>query len=178
MSDERREPQSEWMRGVLREHEGPLLRYALRLTGHAETARDCVQETFMRLCSEDVAQLDGHLAQWLFTVCRNRALDTMRKDRRMKSLSPEATATCTSRDPTPSEALERQDTAGNLTALLATLPESQQEVVRLKFQNGLSYREISRITELSVSNVGFLLHTALKTIRTNLNDRPDGAGRS
>jgi len=35
----------------------------------------------------------------------------------------------------------------------------------LKFQNGLSYREISRITNLSVSNVGVLIHTAIKTMR-------------
>jgi RNA polymerase sigma-70 factor (ECF subfamily) len=51
---------------------------------------------------------------------------------------------------------------------LATLSENQQEVVRLKFQSGLSYREISEITDLSVTNVGFLLHTALKKIRERL----------
>ena len=36
------------------------------------------------------------------------------------------------------------------------LPPNQQEVVRLKFQNGFSYQEISRITSLSVGNVGFI----------------------
>ena len=52
--------------------------------------------------------------------------------------------------------------------LLAELPEHQQEVVRLKFQSGLSYREIGDVTGLSVSNVGYLLHVALKTIRQRL----------
>jgi len=51
---------------------------------------------------------------------------------------------------------------------LDSLPLNQQEVVRLKFQNDLSYQEISRITKLSVSNVGFLIHTAIKTIRRKL----------
>jgi len=41
-------------------------------------------------------------------------------------------------------------------------------VLRLKFQEGLSYREIAAITDVSVSNVGFLLHTALKTLRGRL----------
>jgi len=52
--------------------------------------------------------------------------------------------------------------------MLAALPLNQREVVRLKFQNGLSYQEISRVTSLTVTNVGFLLHTALKTIRHQL----------
>jgi len=38
-------------------------------------------------------------------------------------------------------------------------------VIRLKFQNGFSYKEISRITELSASNVGFLIHTAVQRLR-------------
>jgi RNA polymerase sigma-70 factor (ECF subfamily) len=50
--------------------------------------------------------------------------------------------------------------------LIDRLPPNQQEVVRLKFQNGFSYKEISRITELSVGNVGFLIHTAVARLRT------------
>jgi DNA-directed RNA polymerase specialized sigma24 family protein len=45
--------------------------------------------------------------------------------------------------------------------------------VRLKFQNGFSYQEISRITSLSVGNVGFILHTALKALRQNLSAQPE-----
>ena len=48
------------------------------------------------------------------------------------------------------------------------LPDNQQEVVRLKFQNGMSYKEIATVTELSVTNVGFLLHTAINTLRTRV----------
>jgi RNA polymerase sigma-70 factor (ECF subfamily) len=48
------------------------------------------------------------------------------------------------------------------------LPDNQQEVIRLKVQNGLSYREISEVTGLSVSNVGFLLHKGIKTIREKM----------
>ena len=49
--------------------------------------------------------------------------------------------------------------------LIGCLPASQQEVIRLKFQNGFSYKEISRITEHSVSNVGVLIHTAVQRLR-------------
>ena len=53
-----------------------------------------------------------------------------------------------------------------LLKMIGHLPPNQQEVVRLKFQNGFSYREISRITALSVGNVGFLIHTAVARLRT------------
>ena len=38
-------------------------------------------------------------------------------------------------------------------------------MIRLKFADGFSYKEISRISGHTVSNVGFLIHTGLKTIR-------------
>lgn len=62
---------------------------------------------------------------------------------------------------------DRDDTIHILT-LLADLPHNQQEVLRLKFQHSLSYREISSITGLSESNVGFLIHVGIKRLRERL----------
>jgi len=42
----------------------------------------------------------------------------------------------------------------------------------LKFQYGLTYQEISKVTDLTVSNIGFLIHTAIKTIRQQLKTKP------
>ena len=159
---------ADWVRSALRQYEGPLTRYAARLTGNLEQARDVVQDTFVRLCAEDPARLNGRLAEWLFTVCRNRARDVQRKERRMTSLDENRSETWASSEPSPALALEQQEIAGQVLRLLEALPQNQQEVVCLKFQNGLSYQEISRITKLSVSNVGFLIHTAIKTIRRKL----------
>ncbi len=50
------------------------------------------------------------------------------------------------------------------------LPANQQECIRLKFQHGLSYKQISQVTDLSVTNVGFLIHTGLKTLRKQLSE--------
>lgn len=56
----------------------------------------------------------------------------------------------------PDAQAEAGETAGRALRLLDALPESQREVVRLKFQAGLSYVEISHVTGHSVSNVSFL----------------------
>src|SRR5262249_24806505 len=143
--------------------------YAAQITGDLERARDVVQDTFIKLCAEEPARLEGRLAEWLFTVCRNRALDVLRKEKRMMPLENIELETHESREPSPAAAAELNESAGQVSRLLAALPANQREVVRLKFQNGLSYREISHVTNLTVTNVGFLLHTAIKTIRKELN---------
>lgn len=172
MEDRQATSPSEWLRSVVARYEGSLVRYAARLTGDADRARDIVQDTFLRLCQQDRAKLDGHLAAWLFQVCRHRALDVQRKEKRMHAMAPEQLEErATGFD--GCQPAERHEEHQAVLALLAALPENQQEVVRLKFQNGLSYREISEVTGLSVSNVGYLLHTALKQIRRRLSDDCD-----
>jgi RNA polymerase sigma factor (sigma-70 family) len=157
--------QGKWVREAVTCFEGPLLIYASRLLGDAETARDVVQETFLRLCGQDPGSIDGHLAEWLFTVCRNRALDVLRKEHRMTQLREEQVSRCLSPAPGPLEAAESHELGTKVLALLETLPPNQREVLRLKFQNGFSYQEISRISGHSVSNVGYLIHAGIKTLR-------------
>ncbi len=69
---------------------------------------------------------------------------------------------------TPAQTISNKDTHGRALALLEGLPKNRREVIRLRFQSDLSYREISKITDLSESNVGFLLHTGLKSLRALL----------
>ena len=78
-----------WVRAAVDRFEGPLTLYAARLLGDADAARDVVQDTFLRLCAQDRAAIESRLAEWLFTVCRNRALDVLRKESRMTQLSDE-----------------------------------------------------------------------------------------
>ena len=148
------------------EQQGPLTRYATRLLGDADRARDVVQDTFVKLMAQPAGAVNGHTVEWLFTVCRHRALDVLRKEGRMKRFEEGQVERVTSADPRPGRRLEHAETQETILRMIDRLPRNQQEVVRLKFQNGFSYKEISRITALSVSNVGFLIHTAVCRLRT------------
>jgi RNA polymerase sigma factor (sigma-70 family) len=155
-------------------HQAPLLRYAVRLLGgDADRARDVVQDTFVRLMAQPPEQVDGHVAEWLFTVCRNRSHDVLRKEGRMKRFEAGQVEQLTAPDPRPCRTLERAEQHAAVRRLIGQLPHNQQEVIRLKFQNGFSYQEISRITSLSVGNVGFILHTALKALRSEMTAQPE-----
>ena len=158
------------LRAAIGRFERPLLAYALRLVGgDVERARDVVQETFAKLCDRPPADVNGHLPQWLYTVCRNAALDVRRKARReMALVETAADETIASSASTPDEVAEANDSTSHVLKLLARLPADQQEVIRLKFQHQMSYREIAAITGHSETNVGFLIHRGIKRIREML----------
>jgi RNA polymerase sigma factor (sigma-70 family) len=157
-----------WFRSLVEQFEGPLTRYAARITGDPDRARDVAQDTFLRLFGQERAAIERHHAQWLFTVCRNRALDVRRKESRMKTIDETAFVHLESDAPRPAVAIEKRETLGRVFALVDKLPPRQQEVIRLKFQEGLSYKQISGITSFSVSYVGVLIHEGMKTLRVSL----------
>lgn len=160
----------EWVRSAVATHERQLTAYATHLLKDVERARDVVQETFVKLCGAERSDVEARLAQWLFAVCRNLAIDVMRKERRMFLLGEGQADGYTSHEPGPSDAAEQDDSVSNVLRSLADLPQTQQEVIRLKFQHGLSYKQIGDVLNLTVTNVGFLIHTGLKTLRHRLAD--------
>src|SRR5262245_37433576 len=158
----------DWIRAAMDEYQGRLIRFAARITGDLDSARDVVQDTFLRLCREDPDRVRPHLAAWLFHVCRNRALDVRKKEGPLMPLDEQAEARRESASSDPIALLEASECAQQVHALLAELPASQQEVLRLRFQENLSYKEISAVTQHSVSHVGVLIHEGIKTLRRKL----------
>ena len=151
---------------TLQRYERPLIRYAHGYTGDLEEARDIVQDVFVKL-SQCLHTLDHErLAPWLFTVCRNRALDHQRKHRRLVVMETETLDLEMSADPSPHEEMDRSETATTLRQLIDTLPSRQQEAVRLKFIAGLDYQQISAAMKTSIGNVGYLIHHGVAALRT------------
>ncbi len=171
MSDE------SWIHAALAKHERALVAYAVRLTGDLERARDIVQETFLELCDRPRGEVEPRLAAWLFTVCRHRALDLRNKESRMLAdgigARPEGRMEGTggrngADTADPSRRLEERDASARVLRALDALPPRERECLRLKFGSGFAYREIAEITGLSVTNVGFLIHRGLKSLRSQL----------
>jgi RNA polymerase sigma-70 factor (ECF subfamily) len=148
-------------------YERPLLAYAQRmLGGDWAGAQDAVQETFLRLCREDYQKIESRVAAWLFSVCRSRVIDMQRT----KHATPVDASQMALPDPTPdaSEIASDAEDRVHLDQLVHQLSPRQQEVLRLRLQAGLSYREIAEVTGLTVSNVGFHLHQAVRNLRDSL----------
>lgn len=160
----------EFVKKALADYESPLIGYAVGFLHDAERARDVVQDTFIRLYQQDIEKVRDGLKTWLFTVCRNRALDVLRKEKRLTALDEKTMSALPSTRRNPAERVDLEERLAQVHEALARLSENQREVILLKFEQGLSYREISEVTGLGTGNVGFLLHNGLKRVRTFLPD--------
>lgn len=167
MTNDTRDRQT-MVRQAVAQYERPLVLYAFRITSNLELAREVVQDTFLKLCDQSPGDIEDHLAQWLYTVCRNRALDVVRKEKPMKNLHDPDHHLADGKNTAPEAAMELAETSQQLSNAMKSLPANQQEVLRLKFQHGLSYKDIAKTTHLTPTNVGYLIHTGIKSLRQTL----------
>ena len=152
--------------------ESPLLSYGLRLAGDPGVAEDIVQEAFMRLH----AQFDEvrEPRRWLYRTVHNLALNHRRQAGKIVSLNlpgedgAPATNDTADPQPLPDEQIARWEGIGLVRLSLESLDDRSRELVRLKFNEELSYKEIRARTGLGIGNVGYLLHHAIKAIAEEL----------
>jgi RNA polymerase sigma factor (sigma-70 family) len=172
------EPDSDhrqWVLAALDQFEARLLRYAQRLLGDIDEARDVVQFVFLRLCDQSAENIGQRLAQWLYTVCRNRALDALRASGREKANGHVGWASPTElkdgghsptygRENDPADSAEEAELHALLRLLVAALPASQREAIDL-WSDGFSYQQIAEITSQKEGTVRVLVHRGLKALR-------------
>ena len=151
------------MEAIVNEHESALLRYATGIVNDPHAAQDVVQNAFIKLFKlwKPGLQPSDALRPWLYRVTHNEAIDYLRRERRISLLHFHHAEEALPVDP-------RDDAhSGQLEAVLAGVREldtAEQQVLLLRLQEGMSYREISRITGRTEGNVGCILHHATRKL--------------
>jgi RNA polymerase sigma-70 factor (ECF subfamily) len=110
----------------------------------------------------------GPFESWLFAIARNSVRDHFRA-RRWRALffkdeAPEPAA----QEPAAMERLLAEEDRGRLLQALRGLDERGREVLGLKFQAGLTNRQIAEILDLGESHVGVLVYRAVKKLQAEL----------
>lgn len=152
------------LRQVFDAEESPLLCYAHGFVGQRETAEDLVQDAFLKLHAHWEEVINPRA--WLFRCVRNLALSHIRDHKRETPIDNEREFQ--SHDPDPGQVLGKLDAITTLQRLVAELPEDDRALISLKYHEGLKYDQISQRTGLSVGNVGYKLHHALKNLADSL----------
>jgi len=152
--------------------ESPLLGYAQRLTGSFAAAEDVVQDAFMKLHAQfEEVREPRH---WLYRTVHNQAINLRRKEGKIVAMpthidgSEDTSTEATDPQPLPDEAIARWEGIGQVRLTLASMDSRSRELIRLKFHEDLSYKEIAQRTGLKTGHVGYLLHHALKGIAAEL----------
>jgi RNA polymerase sigma-70 factor (ECF subfamily) len=101
---------------------------------------------------------------WLLTIARNVAIDHYRRARVQVPLEE---AEGVSAGASPEDLAVRRSDCERLSRLLGGLPAQKRELLALKYGAGMTNRAIARLTGLSESNVGTLLHRTIQELRAD-----------
>jgi RNA polymerase sigma-70 factor, ECF subfamily len=146
----------------------PLKRYLAMLGVDPETARDIVQESFLKLHEHLMAGGDqSNLRAWLYRVVHNSARNGQtsfgaRNTGRIDDLTPAANPVA--KDLSAEEELLDKERNERLRLAMTKLSDAQRGCVVLRTQ-GLKYREIAEALDLSISTVGENIQRGLERLR-------------
>jgi RNA polymerase sigma-70 factor (ECF subfamily) len=134
--------------------------------GDGPVAEDLTSLTFEKAWrARDQYRRDrAGLGTWLFAVARNVAVDHFRS---LRPTVPLEEAEELPGGPTPEDLAVRRSDHERLGRLLARRPERERELLALKYGAEFTNREIARMTSLSESNVGTILHRAVEALRAD-----------
>jgi len=164
-------PEPQDLDAVITHYEAPLLRYAGRLLNDPSAAQDVVQAVFLKLCKhwKNGARPSAQLKGWLYRVTHNQAVDHIRRESRIRVLHERhAEERAGDVDEAGHPQLDRSEALQLALRFLPKLPEAERQVLLLRLQQGLSYKEIAEVTRRSEGNVGCLLHHAAHHLSEHL----------
>jgi RNA polymerase sigma-70 factor (ECF subfamily) len=146
----------------------PIYRYVYRQVGDVETARDLVAEVFRRFLQvmQNGRGPDQHLSAWLYRTAHNIIVDHYRRQQYRQHLPLDEDLVNT--DDNPAETAERNISAAQVRAALRNLTPDQQQVIALKFLEGLSNQEVAAVLGKPVGAVKSLQHRALAALQRQL----------
>lgn len=152
-----------------------LLRFLAGPISTRPLAEDMLQECWMRLHKARHTYHPGSpVLPWVYAIARHTRVDTYRRRRNIdqRELIPENLESVGG-----STAADQDNERADLWALVAQLPESQQEVVRMLKVVGLSLEETARATGSTVGAVKQKAHRAYGKLRTLIENSPGGRPR-
>jgi RNA polymerase sigma factor (sigma-70 family) len=146
-----------------------LFRFALRLVGNEEEAKDVVQEVMIRVWSgrernEEIQNMEA----WCMRITKNLSLDRIRSNNRRQTQPIDGNFDVRNNALTPHETTEQHESMQKINQLMASLPDKQRHVMHLRDVEGYSYNEICDILELDMNQVKVNLFRARNAVREKL----------
>lgn len=146
-----------------------LFRFALRILGNEEEAKDVVQEVFIRVWNgrEKMNEVQNWEA-WCMRITKNLSLDRVRTSSKRNTHPIADGFDIRQEGPTPHEKTEVHESMETVSQLIASLPEKQRQIIHLRDVEGYSYNEICEILELDMNQVKVNLFRARNAVREKL----------
>ncbi len=159
---------------LLQRYETSLVRFVTNFLGDSDTAQDIVQETFLRVAKRPRKLIGVRSCHnWLLRVARNLSIDHFRRLARQRKHSRtliEQAGGESAEVESADQKLGRSERRDRVRTEINNLRPRLKEIMLLKIQEAKTYREIAEITGLTVTNVGYLVHQSMQTLKLKLKD--------
>jgi RNA polymerase sigma-70 factor (ECF subfamily) len=159
---------------LVRRHQDAAYRYCWRIFRNHHTAEDMTQEFFLKLFRSAARyEARGHFTTWFYRVLANLCFDALRKKKRRRKVNAAwidpIGAEGTELEPrapevAPEAPLEAEEARDAVHGALADLPSQVRKALELRELEGLRYREIGEVLDLSLNEVKVLLHRGRKLL--------------
>ena len=166
-------------KAIVERYQRRVINVGYRFLGNREDAEDVAQETFLKVyLSAKSYKPRAELFTYLYSIATHLALNQLRKKKRLRWFSLDQLGRNgevgidreVPADPAdqPDQSLEREEREAVVRRALDTLPAAQKTAVILSRYEGLSYKQIAEVMDISVSAVESKLHRAKQTLRKKL----------
>ncbi|MCA8833068.1 RNA polymerase sigma-70 factor [Hymenobacter pini] len=147
-----------------------LLRFALRYVRGRELAEEVVSDVFVKLWQKRASLPEvQHPVSYLFVAVKNQALNYLQKAENQPTAELEEVPVAWQTDyMTPERTLLTEELYQDIQRAVHKLPPQCQTIFRLVREEGLKYREVAEILNLSVKTVEVQMGIALKKISADL----------
>ena len=174
---------------LLQRHEKRLQQLCLRLLGEKEAARDAVQDIFLKVYrSAGSFKPQGKVATWLYRIAVNHCFNRLRRQRILRFFSfgelvregqeegDELELDPADPRPDAEAALRARERWRTTRRIIDKLPENQRLVLVLAKFEGLSYKEIAQVLEITEGAVESRLVRAMRTLQATEAEEGSGPG--
>lgn len=176
--------ETEALEVLVERHQDAAYRYCWRIFRDHHTAEDMTQEFFVKLFRYAAHyEPRGHFTTWFYRVLANVCFDALRKKKRRRAvqaiqIDPIA-CEGTELEPLvapvdPAASLRREEARDAVHEALGALPLQVRKALELREFEGLRYREIGAVMDLSLNEVKVLLHRGRKLLARTLLRTPVG----
>jgi len=153
-----------------------IYRYIARRTGNNyDTAHDILSQTFLDALQhiKNYTWQGFPFSSWLYKIAHNNVIKFYKKSEKTRYSPIEDARNISDLNENVEDKLEAKITRMQVEEMMQQLDDEDQEILRLKFFEGVSNIEIADIMGLSVTNVGVKVFRALKKAKTLLPSKHD-----
>ena len=161
-------------REIVNRYRNSLYAFLRQFLNQQDLVEDVFQETFLQLfSSRDSFDPSRPRRPWLFTIAANKAKDALRKSQRTSAVPigtmtededmsfDEVLNSLTSDTAVPYDEVERNETAEQVSDVIANMPENLREILILAYFQRFSYKQMADALSIPIGTVKSRLHTAV-----------------